>query len=98
MEALEFINKINSYFAHIFFQYHLRLDIILIQETIGGYQSKTPIHATKHLIGSRQRLLQTVARKVAWYLEALSCVVYGGLKNESNDLQMYSVSIYMLFL
>ena len=26
MKALEFFDKINCYFAHIFFQYHIRLD------------------------------------------------------------------------
>ena len=40
--------------------------------TVRGNQSKTPIRATKHLIGTRQRLLQTFARKVSCCLVAIA--------------------------
>ena len=44
----------------------------LLAAIVGTNQSENPIHSTQHLIGLRQWLLQTDARKVASSAEAVS--------------------------
>ena len=43
----------------------MKLIVQLMAATVSGSQLKPAIHPIRHLIGSRQRLLQAVARKVA---------------------------------
>ena len=54
----------------------MRLSVQLIAETVGTNQSETLIHSTRHLIGSRKRLLQTVSattyRGIRFYVFFLS--------------------------
>ena len=50
-------------------QFHGTMHEQLIAATVGANQSETPIPSTRHLIGSRQLLLQTVAQCIATFME-----------------------------
>ena len=46
----------------------------IFRVTVGAHQSKTPVQSTQNFIGSRQRLLQTVARRVVYCIGALIAI------------------------
>ena len=68
-----FYRDTNPHIYTIYIIYHLRpqdtismqLSVQLSATTVGGTQSKSSIHQTRHLIGFCKQLLQIVARKVA---------------------------------
>ena len=69
-------NKIYPYTAKIY-PFTAKMYLYMFAATVCGNQSKTLVHTTKHLINSRQRLLQKLHEKLL--------IVSGGSKKKINS-------------
>ena len=61
--------------------------------TAGANQSETPINSARNLIGSRQRLLQSVAYKVASCREALKATWHYGTFRATVGANHYNIKL-----